>query len=211
MKLKRETPMELVVVESSEWLSYLFLCVAAGLFYGVGLHGREHTWKAFIPAAVFIAIAAAFFMRTQVTFDNARRQARWIRRRLFWVKSRAIAFDDITGVGMESTTGQNNQQIYRLTLLTSNGSVPMSDIYSGGIQSYEKLREKILQFLNLEAGKTDGTLDESAIRSLLAQGRKTDAIQLLSTSKHVGLAAATKMIETVEAQPESKYSGLETR
>jgi hypothetical protein len=204
MRIKRETPMELVVVESSEWFSYVFLCVAVALFYGVGLHGREHTWKAFIPAAVFAAFAAGFFRRTQVTFDNARRQAEWIRRRLFWVKSRTVAFDEIQGVVMESMSGQNNQEIYRLTVLTANGSVPMSDTYSGGKMSHEKLRTKILQFLNLEAGDTQDTLDEATIRSLLAQGRRIDAIQLLCTKKQVGLAAATKMLETIEAQTASK-------
>jgi hypothetical protein len=203
MRVKRETPMELVVVESTEWLSYIFLCIAAVLFFTVGLHGNSP--KAFIPAGVFLAIAAPWFLRTEVTFDNARRQAQWARRRLFWVKSRTVAFDDIQGVVMESMPGgQNNQEIYRLTVLTANGSVPMSDNYSGGRQSLDEVRVKILRFLNLEAGKTAGTLDEATIRSLLAQGRKIDAIQLLCTAKRVGVAAATQMIENIEAQSESK-------
>lgn len=131
MKVKSEAPTELVVTESTVWLSFFFLLVSVALFYSVGLHGREHGWKAFIPAAVFLAFAAAFDLRTQVTFDNARRQAQWKRRRLFWVKARTVAFDEIRGVVMESSIAKNNQFVYRLTILTSNGSVPMSDTYSG--------------------------------------------------------------------------------
>ncbi|MGH9562770.1 MAG: hypothetical protein ACRD3S_15065, partial [Terracidiphilus sp.] len=110
----------------------------------------------------------------------------------------------IQGVVMESTSGQNNQQIYRLAVLTANGSVPMSDQYSGGRQSYEELRVKILRFLNLETDNVDGAFNEQSIRSLLAQGRKIDAVQMLCTAKHVGLSTATKMIEEIESQTENK-------
>ncbi|MGB0063919.1 MAG: hypothetical protein WBP85_05680 [Terracidiphilus sp.] len=204
MKIKSETPSELVVVESTAWLSYFFLFVAAGLFYGVGLHGREHGWRAFIPAGVFMGIAAAFDLRTEVTFDNARQQAQWTRRRLFWVKRRTVAFDEIQGVVMESSTAGNNGQVYRLSILTSNGSVPMSDSYSGGRESHEELRTKILRFLKLPVEDSEDALNEQTIRSLLAEGRKIDAIQLLCSSKHIGLAAAKQQIEAIEAQTESK-------
>lgn len=204
MRVKSESPTELVVVESSIWLSCAFLLIAAGLFYGVGLHGREHSWKAFIPAGVFLIFAAAFDLRTQVTFDSARRQAQWTRRRVFWVKSWMVAFDDIQGVVMESSVAKNNEYVYRLAILTSHGSVPMSDTYSGGEDTHAKLQKKILQFLHMKGGEPDGALDEATIRSLLAQGRRIDAIQLLCATKHVGLAAATKMIETIEAQTENK-------
>ncbi len=149
MRVKRETPMELVAVESTEWLSYIFLAAAAVLFFTVGLHGN--TPKAFIPAGVFLAIGAAWFLKTEVTFDNARREAHWKRRRLFWVKSRTVAFDEIQGVVIESMPGPNNQQTYRLTVLTKNGPVPMSDNYSGGRQTCEKLRLRVLEFLKLRA------------------------------------------------------------
>ncbi len=204
MKVKSETSTELVVTESTAWLSYFFLLVAVALFYGVGLHGREHTWKAFIPAAVFLVFAAAFDLRTEVTFDNVRRQAHWTRRRLFWVKSRTIAFDDIKGVVMESSVAKNNQFVYRLTILTSEGSVPMSDTYSGDKQSHADLRTKILFFLNMPVEDSEDALNEQTIRSLLAQGRKIDAIQLLCSAKHVGLTAAKQQVEAIEARIESK-------
>lgn len=202
MRVKSETQTELVVVESSEWLSYCFFCVAAVLFSTVGMHGNGP--KAFIPAGVFLAIGAVWFLRTQVTFDNVRRQAEWTRRRLFWVKSRTVAFDDIQGVVMAASIGQNNEQTYRLEIVTSQGSVPMSDTYSGGKQSHEKLRATILRFLNIEAGEAEGTLDEARIRTLLAQGRRIDAIQLLCSAKHVGLTAATKMVDEIEAQTQNR-------
>ena len=204
MRIKSETPSELIVVESTAWLSYFFLCVAAALFYGVGLHGREHGWKAFIPAGIFLGIAAAFDLRTEVNFDNARRLAQWTRRRLFWVKRRTVAFNEIQGVVMESSTAGNNTQVYRLSILTSHGSVPMSDSYSGGKQSHAKVRERILRYLKLPVEDSEAALDEQTIRALLAQGRKIDAIQLLCTSKNIGLAAAKQQIEAIEAQTKNK-------
>lgn len=202
MRIKSESPTELVVVESTEWLSYIFLCIGAVLFFTIGLHGNSP--KAFLPSGVILAIGAVWFLRTEVILDNVRRQAQWTRRRLFWVKSRTVAFDDIQGVVMATSIGQNNEQTYRLEIVTSQGSVPMSDTYSGGKQSHEKLQATILRFLGLEAGEAGRTLDEETIRSLLAQGRRIDAIQLLCSKKGVGLTAATKMIETIEAQPETK-------
>lgn len=51
---------------------------------------------------------------------------------------------------------------------------------------------------------SEDALNEETIRSLLAQGRKIDAIQLLCTSKHIGLAAAKQQVEAIEAQTQSK-------
>jgi len=204
MRVKREAASELVVVESTVWLSCLFFCVAVVLFYAVGLHGRDHTWKAFLPAGFLLAFAAAFDLSTQVTFDNIRRQAECRRRRLLWVKSWSVAFDDIQGVVIESTTAKNNQLAYRLTILTAHGPVPMSDTYSGGQESHAQLREKILRFLNLPAEGTGGALDEASIRLLVAEGRKVDAIQQLCSSKHIGLGKAKQLVEEIAAQIETK-------
>jgi ribosomal protein L7/L12 len=87
-------------------------------------------------------------------------------------------------------------------MVTAQGTIPMSDSYSGGKQSKTEMRERILRFMGKNAGSVSEA-DESSIRSLLAQGRKIDAIQLLRSSRNIGLTEAKQQVEAIEAQTET--------
>lgn len=189
--------MELVLGENTTWFSYPFLAVAVALFYWVWRSG--HTWLGYIPGGIFLAMALGCLFENEVTFDGVRRQMRRTQRRLIWVSSRTIAFDDIRGVLLESDD-RDDQLFYRLTLLTTNGPAPISDSFNASERLHIDLRKKILSFLHMEAGNTDGVLDEASIRLLLAQGKKAEAIQLLRSTKNIRAAAAKQQVEAIEAQ-----------
>lgn len=203
MHITRKTNQELVILDSSIWLSVSLLCVSAFATYRIVEQGK----KSGLWAVGFLLLFALFFWRREVVvFDGARQQAEWRRRRAFKVAGGTIPFSEITGIGMEATSAKNNVLVYRLTILTANGSVPMSDNYAGDRQRYEKLKAEILDFLKIDSDEVktaqtvDGIADEASVRSLLQQGRRIDAIQLVRSMQNVSLVEATNLVAKMMEQ-----------
>ena len=107
-------------------------------------------------------------------------------------------------IGMETTSGSHGELSYRLTILTSDKPVPMSDVYSGNQGHYATIRQEILAFLKLDGaaksredvGQT-GVDDEASVVSLLKQGRRIDAIQLVRSTQKIGLTEATTRVAQI--------------
>jgi hypothetical protein len=200
MHLTRKTNQELVVVDSSVWVSVFLLCVAVAVVYASIVHGKLQG----LALAGFIALFAFLFWRREVVvFDAGRQQADWGRRRAFKVATGIVPFSEITGIGMETTSaGNRGILIYRLTILTSDKPVPMSDVYSSDRTHYELLKAEILQFLHIdhEEVSTSGDAHETSIQSLLKQGRKVDAIELVRASQHIGLTEAVNFVNSIDAK-----------
>jgi hypothetical protein len=134
-----------------------------------------------------------------VVFDAGKQQASWWRRRAFKAASGVVPFGEITGIGMESSTAENNVLTYRLTILTSDKPVPMSDVYAGNRAHYEALKAEISQFLHVDNVEMPAAgVDENSIRSLLSQGRKVDAIELVRASEHIGLTEAVNRVNEID-------------
>jgi hypothetical protein len=205
MHVTRKTNQELIVLDSSIWISVLLLCVSAFVTYRLIL---ENNRKELLLDGVFLLFILLFWRKEVVVFDAARQQATWTRRRLFRVANGAIPFSEITGIGVE-TSSSDRALTYRLTILTAHGSTPMSDCYESGQQKYEKLRLEILTFLRLDSVAaqtrsgstfTSGIDDEASVRSLLLQGRKIDAIKLVRSTQNLGLAEATDRVAAIYEQ-----------
>jgi ribosomal protein L7/L12 len=66
--------------------------------------------------------------------------------------------------------------------------------------TYEALKAEISQFLHVdnEEMMTSGVLNETSIQSLLRQGRKVDAIELVRASQHIGLAEAVNVVNGID-------------
>ena len=86
----------------------------------------------------------------------------------------------------------------------------MSDGYGGGGQWFEKIREAIATFINLDTASTSGAATaagelelDASIRSLLEQGRKIDAISLVRTRKQLDLSQAVQRVNDVEKRMSS--------
>jgi hypothetical protein len=201
MRILRQNPQELVVQESTEWLSYIFFAVCLPLVYRAVVAVQ----RGFLfTAAFFLLFAIAWLRKTTVVFDAGAQMARWRKRSPFKTTEGSIPFSAITGVGTETCAGGSNGGItYRLTILTAQGATPLSDTYSGGTKRHAAIREEILRFLKLDTphslDSSDAPVaDEASLRSLLRQGRKIDAVTLLRESARIGLTEAVQRVNEIE-------------
>jgi hypothetical protein len=193
----RKTNTELALVDSSIWVSVLMLSAAIPVIYMSIAHGR----RSGIWVTGFFALCAFLFWRKEVVvFDVAKQQATWWRRRGFKAANGVVPFGEITGIGMEtSAAGEHGTLVYRLTILTSDKPVPMADVYAGNRAHYEALKAEISQFLHVENVEMAGAgVDDNSIQSLLKQGRKIDAIQLVRTSQKIGLTEAVDLVNEID-------------
>jgi len=206
MHVVRKTNQELMILDSSIWISVFLFWVSLFVAYRVML---QHNARSLLVDGVFLLFILLFWRKEVVVFDAARQQVTWTRRRIFKVATGTIPFSDITGIGMETSTADNNVLLYRLAILTTQGSVPMADSYAGDQKKYEKLKEEILDFLKLDSGKVTtasetahsrGIEDEASVRSLLQQGRRIDAIQLVRSTQNLGLTEATNRVAAMYEQ-----------
>jgi hypothetical protein len=202
MRIVRQSEYELVVRDSTIWLSIFFALVSLPMIYAAIVHGTKGIQY---PACIFLLIALFCLRKTTFVFDARQRIVRWQGIRVLKVYSGSMPFSDIAEVGTESMPSPHGQLLYRLTLITQHGSTPLSDGYGGGGQWLEKIREAIAAFIKRDAATVSGAdssphdsgLDAS-IRSLLNQGRKIDAITLLRAKENLGLTQAVQRVDEIE-------------
>jgi len=156
--------------------------------------------------------------KTTFVFDAKWRVVRWKRRKLFKVESGRIPFDDIIEIDTEATFGDKTPS-YRLKIMTPQGPIPMAYTYGGGSLHYEQLRETIMNVVrsappapSAEPSIAEPEIHplgpvsdlEPSIRSLLDQGRKIDAVTLLSATHNLSLVQATEQIDQIDRQTKAK-------
>jgi ribosomal protein L7/L12 len=82
----------------------------------------------------------------------------------------------------------------------------MSDVYNGNRSHYESIRQEILAFLHLDSepaksvqgdDQFGGVDDEASVVSLLKQGRRIDAIELVRSTQKLGLTEATQRVAQI--------------
>lgn len=203
MKITRQTSTELVLADSSMWISILCAGVAVAIIVFAIERGKI---AGFLVAALFLVFAAISLRGTRFSFDSHLRTVSWTGRKMFKVESGVIPFDGIKDIGTEATSGNKGATTSRLTIITQHGSVPMAYEYSGGRDQLAQMRRAILAFIKLEPAKTAARAvagpasSESSVRSLLAQGRQMDAVELLRSSENLGLTEAMQRIEAIDTK-----------
>jgi hypothetical protein len=205
MRIASQSPTELVVRDSSVWISVLCAGVALGLIlFGIA-KAQPNT---FLGAALFLLFGIIGARNTTFTFDSVRRVVNWSGYKPFKRASGTIPFDDVSDIVVEATSGGSDATTYRLALITSQGNVPMAYAYTSSKDGYAELRSQILGFIrpglagappdtDVNADGIPADLD-SSIRSLLNQRRKIDAIELLRSRGRIGLTEAVKRIDAVD-------------
>ena len=140
----------------TRWLSAVVACVALFPLYDLITH---HGWMDFFLAAFLLGFALLMDLRKTFTFDGVRRVVRWNGRKILKGESGEIPFADINNIGTQVTTAGQNQRvpIYRLTIETSQATIPMAYTYAGQPDGYAALRKQILEFI-----KGGATLQPSA-------------------------------------------------
>ena len=218
MKIVGQSPNELVVRDSSLWLSAIFIAAALLLLYFFVVQGDR---RALVAMAVTLALALVWARRSTFTFNAATQRIDYTRLRWLRTASGTIRFSDVQAIDIQAMSGDNGTTIYRLALATREGTVPMSDEYSGSQKQIDSLRDRIQQFIrparsqnfsvftapaaNPDAARA-AALDGS-VRSLLQQGRKVDAILLVRESEHLDLTEATFRVNHIENQIKSEEVG----
>jgi len=151
MHILRKTNQDLVIVDSSIWVSISLSCVALLFLYRTIVIQAGFVY--YLVVSFIVLFAFLFWRKEVVTFDSGRQQAMWNRQRLFRSASGTIPFNDIAGIGLETRSAKNNVLVYRLVILTAHGSVPMSDNFAGNLQNCENVKREILEFLKLDSGE----------------------------------------------------------
>jgi hypothetical protein len=204
MRITSQTPQELIVQDGSVWVSYI--CAASALviiFFSIA----ENKINGLLTASFFLLCAIIADRRTTFTFDAMQRVVRWRGKKFLKVESGMIPFDDITDIGTEASDS-DGVTCYRLTILTRDGVFPMAYAYTGRADAYAALRKQILDFIrpgSYTSSPPPGILSsgipadlEPSIRSLLAQGRKIDAVALLRSTQRIDLTDAMSRIEALD-------------
>ena len=144
MRITRQTAQELVIEESTIWMAgvifvafLVFLCISI-------ISGKT---QMLYGAAVFLLGSCYFWRSETVVFDAGRATAVWTRRRFLSVATGSIPFRAINGIEIESTRGARGGITYRLTILSAQGRIPMSDSFGAPLARYESIRESIGDFM----------------------------------------------------------------
>ena len=121
-----------------------------------------------------------------------------------------MPFDAVKDVVLQSEPGKSGRATYRLAMLTVKGAMPMSSGYGGTNERCLASRAEIFKLLRpgqTTAATATETVPATSIaahlytsaRTLVAEGRKIDAIKLL-TSMGVSLTEATQKVDEIEKQ-----------
>jgi hypothetical protein len=145
MHIARQTPQELVVVAGTRWAAAICAaCALLTLYFVI----TRHELKGLFLAAFFLLFTLIANSRKTFKFDAMQRIVRWNGRTVLKGESGEILFDDITDIGTQSTrAGDRGILIYRLTIVTSQATIPMAYAYSGNSDAYSALRGQILAFI----------------------------------------------------------------
>lgn len=163
------------------------------------LLGGEKEALGLIFSALFSALTGAlFFRRDHFFFDLEQRRLSWRKWSLFKRSAGAVDFAEISGVSVESMSGSDGGASYRVALRTPDGSLPLTETYSGDSDTWQPLAERLRTLLGLTAASGDDDL-----RALVAQGRHIDAVRQLREAKGLSLTDAKAEIDRLRHEQEA--------
>lgn len=145
MHIARQTPQELTIVSGSRWLSAV--CGVGVLYVLYIVFVRQAPKGNLYVAAFLLLVTLVMDLRKTFTFDAMQRVVRWKGRTILKAESGEIAFDDILDIGTDCSVAARNVPVYRLTLITPQGTIPMAYHYNGQPDAYAALRKQILEFV----------------------------------------------------------------
>ncbi len=208
MHIASQSPTELVVEDSAVGLSWIFGVCAIGIMY---FSITQHQMRGFFAVALFLLFALIAEVRTTFTFDATERVVRWKTMKRIRIESGSMPFDEISDIGTENLPSGAGASKHRLAIITANGAVPMALSSTANADAFTPLRNQALAFIKpgseQETGVTASGIStdlEPSLRSLLEQDRKIDAIKLLQSTQHLGLADAAKRVEVLEQSMKAK-------
>ncbi|HEX4007070.1 MAG TPA: hypothetical protein VHX60_12920 [Acidobacteriaceae bacterium] len=223
MKIVRQTNSKIVVRDSSLWIASVCGVAFLVVFFAT-LATRNY--RGTIASGLLLVFAIAWLRRSNFVFDGPAQMVRWKRLRYLRLASGAIPFSEVLAINVESSSSDKaNVLTYRLSIATTGGNVPMSDVYSSGHGAVAALQDRLQSFVIPSRAPAasplpDAPPDQSgdvdaqhtsqlngSIRSLLQQGRKIDAILLVQRTDHLDLTEATFRVNQIDHQMKSERMG----
>ncbi|MGA7771251.1 MAG: hypothetical protein WCA27_34070 [Candidatus Sulfotelmatobacter sp.] len=203
MTVQRNTEGVLVVQNSTLWLSAVFGVVGLVMIAAAFFSGDK---RLAAPALVMGLFAVLCLSKYTFVFDSTQRMVRWQIMRFGKRRAGSMPFDDVKDVVLQSEPGKSGRPTYRLAMLTAEGPMPLSSGYGDTSDRCLALQSQILQLLRpgqaVAAAAPASSIAahlESSVRTLVAQGRKIDAIKLL-TSMGMNLTEAKQRVDEIEKQ-----------
>jgi len=203
MTVARSTQTEVVVQNSTLWLSAVFGVLGLSLLAAAFSSGEKRLITAALAMAGFAVLCLSKYT---FVFDATQRMVRWQTLRFGKRGAGSMPFSEVKDVVLQSAPAQSGRVTYRLAMLTGEGAMPLSSGYGDTRARCLATQSQIMQLLRPgqsgAAPKPAGSIAEqldSSMRTLLAQGRKIDAIKLL-TSAGMDLTEAKQWADEVEKQ-----------
>jgi hypothetical protein len=220
MKIVRQTESELVAEESSHWTT--ILCAIVSLFF-LYLAVMEGLRNGYISAALFLVFAISWLSRSTFTFDAAAKTIRWKRLRSFRITTGTIPYSSVQAINLDPVSSDRGSvTTWRLNLVTAAGPVTMCSVDRAGHDPIAALRERLIHLVQPtgqpeapqpdapDADNPDATrtaeLDD-AVRKLLEENRKIDAILLVQRTDHLDLTEATFRVNRIAHNMKSEPIG----
>jgi len=172
--------------------------VVAGIGYarlgGVEIFHPAYGWL--VGAALTLGVAA-LLEDVDIEFKLPERRVRWQRRRMFSKHGGDIPMDavkDITLsiVGTDDTYYRRPQ--YRLVMVTSEGSIPLTNMHTTDKSELEQAADAILAvLLRVPAGD----IIDHSLNDAIAQGRTIEAVHWLRMRDGLDLTQARKVVDEI--------------
>ncbi len=172
--------------------------IMAGVGYG-WLGGIEifHPAYGWLIGATLTFGVAALLEDVDIEFNLPKRRVYWQKRRIFSKNGGDIPMDavkDITLsiVGTDDTYYRRPQ--YRLVMVTSEGSIPLTNMHTTDKNELEQAADAILAvLLRVPAG---GIIDRS-LNDAIVQGRTIEAVHWLRMRDGLDLTQARKVVDEI--------------
>jgi hypothetical protein len=167
----------------------LYLCYVA---VAAAVHGgrtRNIIGWGFSALLSFLC-GVVFTKRNVFEFDLVQRQLHWRRRGLYSRQQGDVPFDDIRSVTVQSLN-TSNSPTYRVLLRTDASEIPLTEAYSTGRETHERICAAINEALKLNPSDAI----DNQIQELAMSGRTIDAIRLARTRYGYDLAEAKAFVD----------------
>ncbi|MEP6957375.1 MAG: hypothetical protein ABI980_01470 [Nitrospirota bacterium] len=154
-----------------------------------------------IGTAFFLLGFLVTYERTRFEFDPGLGLVRWSHIRIFATQHGVLPFIRVKSVILQTALGSDAvSPSCRVTLVTDQGELPLTNAYSGGMQvECEAIAARIRTLLRLSSSSSDIVMD--SIHAALSQGRKIEAIKLVRLHKGFNLTEATRFVEQLPHTP----------
>ena len=209
MKITRSDGDRLVIVHFPWIFAGFMLLIALSLLAQPGIfwwQDRPLTRNAWIEGGIGLVLLLLVLALTRCsvfTFERGNRRLVWSRTGLLGRTGGTLPFHQITGARVETSSGAENGVCYRVALTLSDGTLPLTNSYSG---TAEKISHTVCNAINGTLGTTPQVSglddeEESDVRTMIENGQMIAAIARVRQVRGCTLIEAKNYVESLRTGP----------